>query len=178
LAQLVKAAWPTWAFRSARPKQGSSPIPHRCAAHRPNLADRWRVAGEGGARELAPEVGVLIWGIGGRGAHRGGPTTAKQVGGGEPVTAGQRRGGGRRLGVHGAAVSSSGGRCGDGGACWWPEVVIDGKATSASEGGGRLGASTVPCGGRWLSGRLGVAQRHMRVVRGGQCFSPSSRGAR
>jgi hypothetical protein len=64
------------------------------------------VAGEGGARELALEVRVSIWGIGGGGAHRGGLTAAKQVGGGEPATASQRRGGGRRLGVRGAAVSS------------------------------------------------------------------------
>jgi hypothetical protein len=30
------------------------------------------VAGEGGTRELAPEVRVPIWGISGGGAHRGG----------------------------------------------------------------------------------------------------------
>jgi hypothetical protein len=60
-----------------------------------------------------------------------------QVGGGEPARAGRRSGGERRLGVHGAAVSSGRGRCG--------------------EGGGRLGASMVVCGGRWLNGWLGVA---------------------
>jgi hypothetical protein len=41
-------------------------------------------------------------------------------GGGEPATAGRRRGGELQLRVHGAAVSSGGGRCGDGGARRWP----------------------------------------------------------
>jgi hypothetical protein len=65
-------AWPTWAFQPAWPKQGSSPVLHRCAARRPNLAEWQRAAGEGGAREQASEVRVLIWGIGSGGAHRGG----------------------------------------------------------------------------------------------------------
>jgi hypothetical protein len=108
-------------------------------------------------KELASEVKVPIWCIGSGGAHRGGLTAAKQVGGGEPATAGHSRCRGSRLGVRGAAVSSGGGRYGDGGARRWPEVALDEKATSANEGGGRLGASMVPCGGRWLSGRLGVA---------------------
>jgi hypothetical protein len=69
---------------------------------------------EGGARELAPEVRVPIWCIGSGEAHRGGLTAVKQVGSGEPATAGRRRGGGHRLGVRGAAVSSGGARCGDG----------------------------------------------------------------
>jgi hypothetical protein len=47
-------------------------------------------------------------------------------------------------------------------------VALDGKVASANEGGGRLGASTVPCSGRWLNGRLGVAQRRMRAVHGDQ----------
>jgi hypothetical protein len=55
--------------------------------------------------ELALEVGVLIWGIGRGGAHRGGLTVVKQVGGGEPTTVGQRRGGGHRL------VGRRGARC-------------------------------------------------------------------
>jgi hypothetical protein len=63
------------------------------------------VAWGGGARELALEVGVSIWGIGSRGAHRGGLTVAKQVGGGEPVTIGRRRGGGHWL------VGRRGARC-------------------------------------------------------------------
>jgi hypothetical protein len=83
-------------------------------AHRPNLTDRRREDGEGGARELAPKVRVPIWGIGGGGAHRSGLAAAKQVGGGEPMMAGRRSGGGRRLGVHGAAVSSGKGHCSDG----------------------------------------------------------------
>jgi hypothetical protein len=87
----------------------------------------------------------------------------------EPATAGQRRGGGRRLRVRGAVVSSGGGCCGDGGAHRWPEVALDGKAALANEGGGRLGASTVPCGGRWLSDWHGVDQRRTRAVCGGQC---------
>jgi hypothetical protein len=99
-----------------------------------------------------------------------------QVGGGEPATAGRTRGGERRLEVHGAAVSSGGGCCGDGGACRWLEVALDGRAASAIEGGGRLGASTIACGGRWLSDRFGVAQRHMRVVRGGRLFDAWSNG--
>jgi hypothetical protein len=115
------------------------------------------VAGEGGARELALEVRVPIWGIGGRGAHCGGLTTEKQVGGGEPATVGQIKGGWHRLGVRRAAVSSGRGLYSDGGACQWPEVVLDGKAASTNEGGGRLGASKVPCGGQWLSSRLGMA---------------------
>jgi hypothetical protein len=62
----VKVVWPTWAFRPGA-KLGNPPIPHSHAAHRPNLADWRRVAGGGGARELALEVGALIWGIGSRG---------------------------------------------------------------------------------------------------------------
>jgi hypothetical protein len=102
-------------------------------------------------------VRVLIWYIGSGGAHRGGLAAAKQVGGGEPATAGRRRGGGHPLGICGAAVSSGRGHRGDGGARRWPKVALDGEAASTNEGGDRLGASTVPCGGRWLSGRLGVA---------------------
>jgi hypothetical protein len=78
-------------------KQGNPPIPHRRASRRPNSADRRRVDGGGAARELALEVGVPIWGIGSEGAHRGGITAAKRVGGGELATAGWRRGGGHRL---------------------------------------------------------------------------------
>jgi hypothetical protein len=115
------------------------------------------VAGEGGAREQAPEVRVLIWGIGGEGTHRDGLTTVMQVSGGESARAGRRRGGERWLGVRGAAVSLGGGRCGDGGAHQWPEVALNGRAASATEGGSRLGASMVACGERWLSDRLGVA---------------------
>jgi hypothetical protein len=50
------------------------------------------VAGEGGARELALEVRVLIWGIGSGGAHRGGLEVAKQVSGGEEATTSRRSG--------------------------------------------------------------------------------------
>jgi hypothetical protein len=39
--------------------------------------------------------GAPIWGIGSGVAHRGGLAVPKQVDDGEPVTAGQRRGGGR-----------------------------------------------------------------------------------
>jgi hypothetical protein len=136
------------------------------------------VAWEGGAREQAPEVRVLIWGIGGGGAHRCGLTAMKQVGGGELATAGQRSGGEHWLGVHGAAVSSSGGRCGDRGARRWSEVALGGRAASAAEGGGRLSASMVSCGGQWLSNRLGVAQRRMRAVQGGWHFCAWSREVR
>jgi hypothetical protein len=52
------------------------------------------VAGEGGGRELAPEVRVPIWGMDGGGAHCGGLAAVKQVSGGEPVTTSRRRGGG------------------------------------------------------------------------------------
>jgi hypothetical protein len=69
--------------------------------------------------------------IGNGGAHRGGLAAVKQVDGGEPATAGRRRDGGRRLRIHGAAVSSGGGHCGDGGARRWPEVALDGKAALA-----------------------------------------------
>jgi hypothetical protein len=72
--------------------------------------------------------------------------------------------------------SWSGGRCDDGGACRWSKVALDGRAASATEGCGRLGALTVACGGRWLNGRLGVAQRHTRVVWGGGCFGAWSNG--
>jgi hypothetical protein len=104
--------------------------------------------------EQALEVRTPIWGIGGGGAHHGGLAAAMQVGSGEPATVGRKRGGEHRLGVHGAAVSSGRGHCGDGGAHRWPEVALDGKAVSTTEGGGRLGASTVSCGRRWLSGLL------------------------
>jgi hypothetical protein len=136
------------------------------------------VAGGGGAKELAPEVSIPIWGIGGGGAHHGGLTTAKQVGGGEPAMAGWRSGGRRRLRVCAAAVGSGGGRCSDGGAHRWPEVALDGKAASATEGGSRIGASTVSYDGQWLSGRLGVVQRRSRAVCGGQHFDAWSRGVR
>jgi hypothetical protein len=115
------------------------------------------VAEEGGARELAPEVRIPIWGIGGGGAHHGGLTAVKQISGGEPAMAGRRSSGERRLGVCGAAVSLGRGHYGDGGARRWPEVALDGKVASATEGGGRPGASTVSYGGRWLSGWLGMA---------------------
>jgi hypothetical protein len=126
------------------------------------------VAGEGGARELALEVRVLIWCIGSRGAHCGGLAAAKPVSGGETTTAGRRSDGGHQLEVRAAVVSSGRGRYGDRGARQWPKVALDGKAASANEGDGRLGASMVPCGGQWLSGRLGMAQRRTRTVRGGQ----------
>jgi hypothetical protein len=100
------------------------------------------------------EARIPIWGIGGGGAHCGGLAMVMQVGGGEPTMAGRRSGGERRLRVCGTTVSSGGARCGDGGARRWPEVALDGRAASATEGGGRLGASTVASGGRWLSGRL------------------------
>jgi hypothetical protein len=145
------------------PPQSSLARGSSAESGRPAVSGRGRRS-----RELLLEVRVPICGIGSGGAHRGGLAVVKQVGGGEPAMAGRRRGGGCWLRVRGAAVSSGEGRCGDGGACWWPEVALDGKATSANEGGGRLGASTVPCGGRWLSDRLGVAQRRTRAVRGGQ----------
>jgi hypothetical protein len=113
-----------------------------------NPTDRWRVVGGGGARELALEVRVPIWGIGSEGAHRGGLAAVKRVHGGEWVIAGRRRGGGHRLGVRGVAVSSGGGHCSGGGARRWPEVALDGKAASAGEEeGGRLGASMIHYGG-------------------------------
>jgi hypothetical protein len=136
------------------------------------------VAREGGAREQALEVRVLIWGIGGGGTHRGGLAAAKQVGGGEPVMAGRRRGRERRLGVRGAAMSSGGGHCGDRGAHRWSDVALDGRAASVAEGGGWFGASTVACGRQWLSGRLGVAQRRTRAVQGCRRFGAWSRGVR
>jgi hypothetical protein len=117
-------------------------------------------------------------GIGSGEAHRGGLATMMQVGGGEPARAGRRSGGEHRLGVHGAAVSSGRGRCGDGGARRWLEVALDGRVASATEGGGRLGASMVACGGRWLSGWLGVAQRHTRAVWGGRRFEQRSAATR
>jgi hypothetical protein len=104
------------------------------------------VAGEGGAREQAPEVRVPIWGIGDGGAYRGGLAAATQVSGVEPATVGRRRGGERRLRVCGGAVSSGGGRCGDGGARRWPEVALDGRAAGsvlqrllAADGGSAAG---------------------------------------
>jgi hypothetical protein len=153
-------------------------LPRSPPAHGP-LTDSGRPAMSGRGRrcrELTPEVRVLIWGMGGGGAHHGGLTAAMQVGGGEPVMASRRRGGERQLGVCGEAVSSGGGRCGDGGARQWPEVALDGMAASATKGGGRLGASTVACGGRWLSDRLGVPRRHTRTVWGGRCFGAWNRG--
>jgi hypothetical protein len=103
-------------------------------------------------------VGNPIWGISYGGAHRGGLTAAKRVDGGEPAMAGRRRDGGRRLRVHGAAVISSGGRCGNGGGRRLPKVVLDGKAASAGEEeGGRLNASMIPYGGRRLIVVAGLA---------------------
>jgi hypothetical protein len=113
-------------------------------------------------------VRVPIWGIGGGGAHRGGHPTTKQVDGGESATAGRRRGGEHRLGVHGAAFNLSGGHCSDGRARRWSKVALDRKAASITEGGGWLSASTVSCRGWWLRGQLGVAQRRTRVVWGGR----------
>jgi hypothetical protein len=61
-----------------------------------------------------------------RGAHHGRLAAVKQVDGGESATVDQRRAGGRQLRVRGSAVSSGGGRYGDGGARRWPEVTLDG----------------------------------------------------
>jgi hypothetical protein len=97
-------------------------------------------------------VGNPIWGIGSGGAHRGGLTEVKQVGGWEPVTTGWRRDGGCWLRVRGAAVCSGGGHCGDGGARRWPEVALNGKAASAGEvEGGWPDALMIPYGGRRLN---------------------------
>jgi hypothetical protein len=85
------------------------------------------VAEEGGVRDLALEVRVLIWGKGGRGAHWGGLAVVKLVGGREPAMAGRRRGGECWLRVRRAAVSSGGCRCGDGGARRWSEVRSTGR---------------------------------------------------
>jgi hypothetical protein len=173
----MKADWPTWAFWLGM-KQGSST--HSPPA-RGSLAESGRPAASGWVRRRqgashggeGPDLG-----IGSGGAHRGGLAMVKQVGGGEPATAGQRRCGGRRLRVRGAVVSLGGGCCCDGGARRWSKVVLYGRATSENEGGGQLGASTVLCSGRWLRGRLGVAQRRTRVVHGGQRFGTWSRGKR
>jgi hypothetical protein len=106
------------------------------------------VVGEGGAREVAEEVRVPIWGIGSGGAHRGELAVAKQVGGGEPTTAGQRRGGGHWLRVRGAAVSSSKGCCSGGRARHWPEEGGAGGVLTAEEGSRRqLRRATQRCGG-------------------------------
>jgi hypothetical protein len=136
------------------------------------------VAEEGGARELALEVRVPIWGIGGGGAHHDGLTVVEQVGGEEPVTASRRRGGERRHRVRGVAVSSGGGRCVNRGARLWPEMALDEEVASTTEVGSRLGASMVTYCRRWLSGQLGVVQRRTREVRGGRCFGAWSSGSR
>jgi hypothetical protein len=105
------------------------------------------VVRKGGAGEVALEVRVPIWGIGSGGAHRGGLAGVKQVGGGEPTTTCQRRGGGHRLGVHGAAVSSSGGRCGGRGVHQLPEEAGAEEVLTTEEGSRRrLGQSTRRCG--------------------------------
>jgi hypothetical protein len=104
----VKVVWPTWAFWPEA-KQGNPPVPHQRAACRLNPADRQRVAGGGGAKDLSLEMGVPIWGIGSEGAHRGGLAAAKQVSGWELATAGRRRGGGRRLMGRRAAQCQGGG---------------------------------------------------------------------
>jgi hypothetical protein len=51
----------------------------------------------GGARELALKVGVSNWAIGSGGANRGKLAAVRQVGGGELVMAGRRRGRGHWL---------------------------------------------------------------------------------
>jgi hypothetical protein len=97
-------------------------LPHSPLAR--GLSGRPAASGQGrrcqGARPggESPDLGIADGG-----AHRGGLTVAKQIDGGEPATAGRRRGGERRLGVCGAAVSSGGGRCSDRGAHRWAEVV-------------------------------------------------------
>jgi hypothetical protein len=155
-------------------------LPHSSLAHG-SPAESGRPAASGRGRRCqgaSPEVRVPIWGIGGGGAHRGGLAAVKQVISGEPTMAGRRRGGERRVRVRVAAVSSGEGRCGDGGARRWPKVALDGRAASTTEGGGRIGASTVGCGGRWLSSRLGMAQRRMRAVRGGRRLEQRSAATR
>jgi hypothetical protein len=146
-------SWPSPQGLSARGRSRGVPIPHRRVARQPNPEDRRQVAGEGSAKEVALEMMVPIWGIGDGGAHRGELVAAKQVSGGEPVMAGRRRGGGRWLGVRGAAVSSSGGRCGGRRARWWPEEAGAGEVLTAEEGSRRrLRWSTWRCGGltcRW-----------------------------
>jgi hypothetical protein len=89
-----------------------------------------------------------IWGIGSGGAHCGELAVVKQVSGGEPAMLGRRRGGGRWLGIRGAAVSSGGGRCGGGGARRRPEVALDEMAASiGEEEGGQLDALMIQHGG-------------------------------
>jgi hypothetical protein len=129
--------------------QGASP-----GGKDPDLGHRWR-------------RGSLFW-----------ARDSDAISGGEPTIAGRRRGGEHQLGVRGAAVSSGGGRCVDGGARRWPDVALDGRASLVTKGGGRLSALTVACGGRWLRGRLVVAKRHMRAVRGGRRLEQRSAAMR
>jgi hypothetical protein len=105
-------------------KHGSSL--HSSPAHA-SPADRRRVAGEGGARELALEVRVQIWGIGSGGAHRGGLAAVKQVGGGEEMAASRSRG-------HWRDPSGGGGstrRCG----AWGGVEMVGGGLEQAICGG-------------------------------------------
>jgi hypothetical protein len=85
------------------------------------------VAGEGGARELALEVRVLIWGIGGGGAHRGALTAVKQVGGGEETAASRSRGHRRGLSGWGGCTR----RCG----AWGGVETIGGGLEQVVRGG-------------------------------------------
>jgi hypothetical protein len=90
---------------SARGEIGESPhSPPACGSS----AEFGRPAMRGQGRRCHggnPGGGVLICGIGSRRVHRGGLAVVKQVSGGEPVTAGRRRGGGRQL------IGRRGARC-------------------------------------------------------------------
>jgi hypothetical protein len=72
LAQPVKVAWPTWAFRPARPKQGSSP--HSPPA-RGSLAESGRPAASGRGRRCpggeGPDSGHRRWRGSPWGSHGG-----------------------------------------------------------------------------------------------------------
>jgi hypothetical protein len=72
--------------------------------------------------------GTQIRGVGKVGAYREWSSTVTQLSGGESMTIGRRGGGGHRLGGRGVAVSSSGGRGGEGIPGEWSEWPVHAAA--------------------------------------------------
>jgi hypothetical protein len=132
----------------ARDETGEPPPHSPPARGSPIESDRPAVSGRGRRCQGAspggegPDLGPRRWRVSPWWAHSDEASRRWGTGDGRPEKRWRAR-----LGVHGAVVSSGGGLCSDRGARRWPEVALDGKAASANEGGGRLGASTVPCGG-------------------------------
>jgi hypothetical protein len=129
------------AHSGARPARPSGPAPLGVLAHdrrnrggagrrrrRPIPSSRRPGAHGEGGEEHHQSGGTQIRGVGKVGAYRERSSTVTQLSGGESMTIGRRGGGGHRLGGRGVAVSSSGGRGGEGSPGEWSEWPVHAAA--------------------------------------------------